>query len=147
MLQRHCAAWQEQHPQIALALSCAPAAAPLSGAVAQAALRIVQEALTNVVRHAGAARVDIDLAAAGDGIELCIADDGCGLAAGVSRHPGCGLGLAGMAERAAELGGALHVGGRPGGGTRVVACLPMTRPTQPTNLVAPHRNVFTGGSP
>jgi signal transduction histidine kinase len=107
-------------------------------------LRIVQEALTNVVRHAGATRVDIELAAGGGGIELCIADDGCGLAAGASRQPGCGLGLTGMAERAAELGGALHVGDRPGGGTRVVARLPATLPT---NRTAQHCNVFAGGSP
>ncbi len=149
MLQRHCATWQEQHPQIALALCCAPAAAPVGGATAQAALRIVQEALTNVVRHAGAARVDVAVAtaAAGDWLELCIADDGCGLAAGASRQPGCGLGLAGMAERAAELGGEVHVGGRPGGGTRVVARLPATQPTNAPNRSAPHRNVFTGGSP
>ncbi|HEX5803862.1 MAG TPA: hypothetical protein VFY24_12610, partial [Azospira sp.] len=51
-------------------------------------------------------------------------DDGRGLAAGPSRQPGCGLGLTGMAERAAALGGELRVGARAGGGTCLLVRLP-----------------------
>lgn len=123
-LQRHCAAWREQHPQIALELHGAPGDAPLADATAQAALRIVQEALTNVVRHAGATRVDIEVAAAGGWLEVCVVDDGRGLAGGPSRQPGCGLGLAGMAERAAALGGSVQLGSGREGGVRLLARLP-----------------------
>jgi nitrate/nitrite-specific signal transduction histidine kinase len=87
-----------------------------------AAFRIVQEALTNVVRHSGSrqARVRVDRTA--DALRLRVDDDGpaTGEDAG-----GSGNGLAGMRERAAALGGTIEAGPREGGGFRVLAVLPL----------------------
>jgi len=138
-LQRHGDAWREQHPQVVLALPDNVPDVPLAEAVAQAALRVVQEALTNVARHAGASHVDIGLTVAGGWLELCVVDDGCGPSAVASRQPGCGLGLSGMAERTAALGGEIQLGSRPGGGFRVVVRLPLMQPSNlPGTFVVRH---------
>ncbi|MBB4662261.1 sensor histidine kinase [Conexibacter arvalis] len=90
-----------------------------------AGYRIVQEALTNVVRHAAATRVRVALAYEPDAVALVIDDDGRGAAAGTGDGAGGGgHGLAGMRERAALLGGSVEAGPRPGGGFRVRARLP-----------------------
>ncbi|PWI20208.1 two-component sensor histidine kinase [Streptomyces sp. Act143] len=88
-----------------------------------AAFRIVQEALTNVVRHSGSrhARVHVD---AGDGTTLRLRIDDDGPATGAEAG-GSGNGLAGMRERAAALGGTIEAGPRPDGGYRVLAVLPL----------------------
>ncbi|GGQ72657.1 sensor histidine kinase [Streptomyces flaveolus] len=88
-----------------------------------AAFRIVQEALTNVVRHSGSRRARVHLARDGGTLRLCVDDDGpaTGTDAG-----GSGNGLAGMRERAAALGGTIEAGPRPDGGFRVLASLPLT---------------------
>jgi signal transduction histidine kinase len=96
-------------------------AAPVPEVVGGAAYRIVQESLTNVVRHAGpdaAARVRV--AAANGAVEVEITDDGAGAAP--ETHEGNGL--TGMRERTAALGGTFEAGGAPGGGFRVHALLP-----------------------
>ena len=96
-----------------------------------AGYRIVQEALTNVVRHAAATRVRVALAYEPDAVALLIDDDGRGAAAGDGARgngaggDGGGHGLAGMRERAALLGGTVEAGPRPGGGFRVRARLPL----------------------
>lgn len=86
---------------------------------------IVQEALSNVARHAGAqhAWLHIGPALAG-GLRIVVEDDGTGLRAGPAGGSHYGLDI--MAERARRLGGALEVGARPGGGTRVVLQVPAT---------------------
>ncbi|MBO0871690.1 MAG: sensor histidine kinase, partial [Micromonosporaceae bacterium] len=98
----------------------------LSPAVELTAYRIVQEALTNAVRHSGAQAVWVDLRR-GDGTLLVdVSDDGCGLpidAFGRSGGPR-GMGLRGMRERAESVGGSLTLGTRDGGGCRVTASLP-----------------------
>lgn len=94
---------------------------PLPAAVEVAAYRIVQEALTNVVRHAHADRCRVVLTADAGLLEVVIEDDGGGIAAGAPR----GVGLTSMRERASELGGQIEVAARPGGGTRVRARLPL----------------------
>ncbi|MET8752713.1 sensor histidine kinase [Streptomyces sp. NPDC004667] len=88
-----------------------------------AAFRILQEALTNVVRHSGSRTARIRLAWLSDGLELRVDDEGpaTGDPAG-----GSGNGLAGMRERAAALGGTIEAGPRPDGGFRVIARLPRT---------------------
>ncbi|SNX56530.1 signal transduction histidine kinase [Streptomyces sp. TLI_55] len=88
-----------------------------------AAFRIVQEALTNVVRHSGSrhARVRVD---SGDGTTLRLRIDDDGPATGADAG-GSGNGLAGMRERAAALGGTIEAGPRPDGGFRVLAVLPL----------------------
>jgi signal transduction histidine kinase len=104
---------------LAVELDVAPCEPPaeLPPAVQLAAYRIVQEALTNVVRHAAASAVTVRVRWDG-GVDLEVLDDGRGGAA----KPGNGL--SGMAERAASVGGALEAGPRAGGGFRVAAHLP-----------------------
>lgn len=83
-------------------------------------LRVAQEALANVAKHARARRADVRLAY-GEGVRLEVADDGTGFdAASVAR----GFGLAGMRDRLSAAGGTLSVESAPGEGTRVVAWLP-----------------------
>jgi signal transduction histidine kinase len=95
--------------------------APVPEVVAAAGYRIVQEALTNVARHAGPrARARVKLTR-GDGVvEVEISDDGRGAPAAVKP----GGGMTGMRERAAAVGGRFDAGGTPGGGFRVRASLP-----------------------
>ena len=93
----------------------------LSQSVDLSAYRIVQEALTNVVKHAGRAQATITLGYRPDALELTIADSGDGSAA--SAGPG-GHGLIGMRERAAMFGGTLSAGPRDGRGFEVRASLP-----------------------
>ena len=95
-------------------------APPLPAAVEVAAYRIVQEALTNVVRHSQAKSCRIQLSLA-EMLSLEITDDGRGLP--TERRPG--VGLASMRERAQELGGSCQVETRPEGGVRVLARLPL----------------------
>jgi signal transduction histidine kinase len=102
-----------------LILRGAPAA--LDPGVELAAYRIVQEALTNARRHAPGAAVDVELHYTGDGLHLLIRDNGPGLP---PDPPTGGLGLAGMRERAAAVGGELHTGTGPDGGFLVTASLP-----------------------
>ncbi|WP_086171114.1 sensor histidine kinase [Streptomyces pharetrae] len=90
-----------------------------------AAFRIVQEALTNVVRHSGSRHARVRLAREGGALRLRIDDDGPATGADAG---GGGNGLAGMRERAAALGGTIEAGPRPGGGFRVDAVLPLSPP-------------------
>jgi signal transduction histidine kinase len=87
------------------------------------AYRIVQEALTNTVRHARAGRAEVTLVYAPEALELDVRDDGRAPPAN-GDEPG-GHGLVGMRERAALLGGTLEAGPQPGGGYRVHAHLPI----------------------
>ncbi|MEV7891782.1 sensor histidine kinase [Streptomyces sp. NPDC002817] len=89
-----------------------------------AAFRIVQEALTNVVRHSGSRHARVHLAH-DDGATLRLRIDDDGPATGTDAG-GSGNGLAGMRERAAALGGTIEAGPRPDGGFRVLAVLPLT---------------------
>jgi signal transduction histidine kinase len=96
---------------------------PLPAEVDLAAFRIVQEAVTNVARHAGEATATVRVAYGAHDVTLQIDDNGRG--GTPSSISGSGSGLAGMRERTAALGGRLEVGPRPGGGFRVRAELPM----------------------
>ncbi|MER6961417.1 sensor histidine kinase [Streptomyces sp. NPDC000618] len=87
-----------------------------------AAFRIVQEALTNVVRHSGSRHARVRLERSGAVLRLRIDDDGPATGAEAG---GSGNGLAGMRERAAALGGTIEAGPRPDGGFRVLAVLPV----------------------
>jgi PAS domain S-box-containing protein len=96
-------------------------AAPLPPLLQTTAYRVLQEALTNVARHAGARSVRVRLARDEATVELWVQDDGVGF------EPGDGgrLGLRGMRERAALLGGSVAVASRPGAGTTITARLPV----------------------
>jgi signal transduction histidine kinase len=103
-------------------LEVASPARELPSATDQAAYRILQESITNAIRHAGPARVTVSLTYGPDDLELRVADDGRGpLATGAES----GRGIVGMRERAALLGGELTAGPRPGGGFQVQASLPL----------------------
>ena len=93
----------------------------VSAATSAAAIRIVQESLTNVLRHADAASADVRVQAGQEILEIEITDDGFATS---SKDEG-GFGLRGMTERAAALGGNLQAGPRPGGGWSVKARLPL----------------------
>jgi signal transduction histidine kinase len=99
---------------------------PLPAGQSLAAYRIVQESLTNVLKHAGpASRAWVRLHWRPDGLELSVLDDGRGAAAAVgTEHDGQGQGLLGMRERAQLHGGRVDAGPRPGGGFGVHAALP-----------------------
>lgn len=101
---------------------------PLPPAVDLSAYRIVQEALTNTLKHAGPAKAAVHITYTDDAVEIDVADDGRGLAQalateGVTKG---GHGLVGMRERVSLFGGTLDVGPLSGGGYRVRARLPVT---------------------
>src|SRR5215472_12384289 len=97
-------------------------------------LRVAQEALANVKRHARAQEVTVTLSYIGDEVALDVQDDGRGFAPvmRVGASPGGGLGLTTMRERVEALGGTLTVESAPGDGATVVAQLPSQTPTQPS---------------
>ena len=92
-------------------------------ATATAVFRILQEALTNVARHASASRVDVDLSATGDALLLTVRDDGTGVS-DEALWATDSTGLMGMRERAGGLGGRVEVGPNEGGGTKIFLTLP-----------------------
>ena len=105
-------------------------ARPVGGLVGVAAYRVVQEALTNVVRHARAHQADIEVAFADGDLVITVADDGRAGGAGANGDGdpsrAGGFGIAGMRERVATLGGELDAGARPDGrGFLVRARLPL----------------------
>ncbi len=96
----------------------------LPAPIEAAAYYVVSEAVTNVVKHAGASSVDVRVGAT-DGLAVVeVADDGVGAA-----DPGAGSGLRGLADRIAALDGRLRVESPPHGGTRVVAEIPLPSPS------------------
>jgi signal transduction histidine kinase len=97
----------------------------LPSAVDQAAYRILQESITNAIRHAGPARVTISISYGPSDLEILVADDGHGQRAPDRGAAGGGQGIVGMRERAALLGGELTAGPRPGSGFQVQARLPL----------------------
>ncbi len=103
-------------------------AVPLDAATDEAAYRILQESLTNVLRHAGdAATARITIDHTGRNVRVEIADDGPGGTQGPDADvSGGGHGLTGMRERAEAVGGTLTAAPEPDGGFRVVALLPAT---------------------
>jgi signal transduction histidine kinase len=86
--------------------------------------RVVQEALSNVVRHSGAGMVSVAVHAEGSEVVVLVEDDGEGFDSSSSVGDGAGLGLLGMNERAVSAGGSVRVESSPGGGTRVRLRIP-----------------------
>lgn len=99
-------------------LSTSMGKTPLNEECSLAIFRICQEALTNVVRHARASRVEVNLTVAGDRIEIRVTDDGVGIS---HAEKDGSLGLLGLQERAERLGGSVTIEGHPGRGTTVLA--------------------------
>jgi signal transduction histidine kinase len=98
----------------------------LPAAVDLACYRVVQESLTNVVRHAGATSAEVTITRTGDAVVVEVVDDGRGPAGGSPNgSAGSGQGIVGMRERARAMGGTLVAGPRPEGGFRVEVRLPL----------------------
>jgi signal transduction histidine kinase len=110
-----------ERAKLAIDLAVEPQAFEVDAERGTACFRVLQEALTNVVKHAKATRVQVALALRAGELALEVVDDGRGLGAGPRR---AGFGLVGMRERAAALGGTLEVGVGPAGGTRIALRLP-----------------------
>jgi len=119
---------------VSLSVTGAPRAR--SAGLDLAAFRVVQEGLTNVLKHAPGALAAVSIEYRDDELLIEVADDGTG--AGVpGRSPGGGRGLLGLRERIAIYGGSLDAGPRPGGGWRVRATIPLEAPGQvPAHLPA-----------
>ena len=92
---------------------------PLPAEVEEALLRVAQEALANVRKHAAASRVTVTLSYLDDAVTLDVADDGVGFEQAAAATAGGGLGLGAMRERVEGLGGRLVVESAPGEGTTI----------------------------
>ncbi|MDQ1682671.1 MAG: hypothetical protein QOH99_1212, partial [Frankiaceae bacterium] len=102
-------------------LRCEGDRVPLAAGLDLTAYRLVQEALTNTLRHARASRADVVLTYSGDSLAVRVTDDG----AGPPPNAESGNGLLGMRERVNVYGGDLRVGPGPNGGFEVLADLPL----------------------
>lgn len=109
---------------MACELAVEPPDAQLPPACSTAVYRIVQEALGNVARHAGAARVQVRMAMDEDEVRVLVIDDGCGFDPDARPRAGA-AGLAGMRERVLALGGHLAIDSSPGQGARLEARIPV----------------------
>lgn len=98
---------------------------PLPADIDASAFRIIQEAVTNVVRHAGTGRCRVSISQQDGQLSIEVTDSGRG-----GSGTGTGYGITGMRERAALLGGDFSAGPRPGGGFRVTARLPLPAPAR-----------------
>jgi signal transduction histidine kinase len=96
---------------------------PLPPTLQTTAYRIVQEALTNVARHAKATRVAVVIQRSGESLVVCIEDNGAGFDVSAAR-PGH-FGLVGMRERVSLCGGTLEIESEPGAGVTVIARMPL----------------------
>jgi len=123
-LQRMLAAWQLQHEEITLSHHLILGEQSVSDKVAQATVRIVQEGLTNIVRHAQASQVELRITHDAGELQISLADNGLGATGQPSPQAGSGLGLSGMAERVALLGGQLSIDHRRNQGFCLLARLP-----------------------
>jgi signal transduction histidine kinase len=125
-LERLVATTRDAGLPVDLAIEGRPLALP--AALELSAFRIVQEGLTNALKHAGDARARVTVRYRPDGLEVEVCDDGAGAA---GDGPGGRRGLAGIAERVAVFGGSLEAGPRAGGGWALRAALPASLSPSP----------------
>jgi signal transduction histidine kinase len=112
-----------------LEVTASGTAGPLPAAADLAAYRIIQEGLTNVLRHSTARTARVALERHPGRVEVRVRDDGPAHRAGSG--DGSGYGLIGLRERVAALGGSVSAGTRPGGGFELCAALPLAAPADP----------------
>jgi len=118
------AQWQDGNPDIAITLSAGLEEGSLGHTTALTVYRVVQEGLTNALRHANAAHIWVTVTQVPDGpVKIQIKDDGDGIAAGAKP----GIGLSGMGERVWALGGTLSLSNDPVGGVVLDVELPCPR--------------------
>lgn len=120
-----CARSIEDNTGLQLHTELSPVEGLLAPEAELALYRIVQEALSNVARHAGAGTIRIRLAHSGHFVTATVEDDGRGFAVSTEMSDGGGLGLYGMQERAVYVGGTVDIDSEPGRGTRVRAIIPV----------------------
>ncbi len=123
----YCALWSSHHPDIQVECRTTPLPSPAADALALAVLRLLQESLTNVARHACASRVEVRLECDDEHIELEVTDNGRGLAGTAAPNR---FGITGMRERVSELHGELRLESPREGGLRVRALLPRNLPLE-----------------
>ncbi len=131
--------WQARRFEERTGIAClveVPECPPqLSNAKAIGLFRILQEALTNVMRHASAQTVSLGLEQQDGVLRLSISDDGQGFVPQPGRH-GLSFGLVGMRERAQMLGGTLVLESQPGEGTSIQVTVPLDAPAEVMPLVS-----------
>ena len=120
------AAWRTRQTGVAILLQVAEPLPQLDAAQSLCAYRILQEALTNAIRHAAARQITVSVSTGPDELLVRVLDDGCGLPPGweQSGH----YGVRGMRERAVASGGTLQLISKPDHGTEVLARLPLRPP-------------------
>ena len=119
---------QAQRADLRVEFFADPALERVDAAIETACFRVAQEALTNVVRHARAQTVSVELHRTPEALHLVVRDDGIGFDV-MTAEQGASLGLLGMRERVTLLGGELDCKSAPGRGTEVHAFFPVrTRP-------------------
>jgi signal transduction histidine kinase len=121
--------YQARHPELVVTLAADRGLRRLPSQHETVLFRTAQEALTNIARHAHATEVAVTLSEAADAVCLEVKDDGAGfdMAAPPRHEPGSGLGLVGMRERVALVGGSCTIESEPGRGTRVLVALSAAR--------------------
>jgi two-component system sensor histidine kinase UhpB len=122
-LREQVAEWRQLHAHVDIVLTIGDMPASLGDTATVAIYRIVQEAVTNALRHANATRIEIDLHADAQALRLRIADDGRGLPENW-RQPGH-YGLRGIVERARTLGGEARIGNREPQGAQIDLEIPL----------------------
>jgi len=116
--------WRDRHPEIVCELNLTGDLAELGEAINITAYRLVQECLTNVLRHADATRAEIEIRREGNMIQLSVADNGKGLA-DANQSETARFGLMGLRERVQGLDGEFRLEPRLGAGLRVSATIPV----------------------
>lgn len=134
--------WRSRHPDIACELVLQGEIEGLGETINITVFRIVQECLTNVIRHSGASRAEIEISRQvvddfGDSVIVCVKDNGKGLPQRNELEV-MRFGLMGMRERTQALGGILEIAGAPGQGVEVRAVIPVARDTAPVDVQAEH---------
>jgi hypothetical protein len=127
--------WRTRYPDVALDLSLEGELSDLGETVNITVYRIVQECLTNVVRHAGADRAQISIRRTGDVLEVVVDDNGRGLGERNATET-ARFGLIGMRERVQALRGEFELLKQPGSGLRVRARIPLARAAHPQRAAA-----------
>ncbi|ATE60802.1 sensor histidine kinase [Thauera sinica] len=122
VLRDYCTLWSGLHPEVGLDCRIEAPAWPVDETTSLAVLRLLQESLTNIARHARATRAEVVFGSEGDALVLRVSDNGRGLAAGHGMHDR--FGIAGMRERVAALDGTLAIDTPAEGGLCVSARLP-----------------------
>jgi signal transduction histidine kinase len=110
---------------VARSVSISGGVRAVCGALEVSAYRLVQESLTNVMKHSRGSQTEVELRYADTALTVCVTDDGTGTTTLPAGVPSGQHGLLGMRERVRVFGGQLSAGARPGGGWSVLAVLPL----------------------